>query len=412
MAGEPKTYSCTLDQLKSYEYILSYRQIASVGFGVFFMLIYIYHIGLNFPSTSLSTVVIHSTNYENLMKISPNLVESTNSEEIGPAFQSRLAENQKIYPTHYNLSDAELLILASHATKRKACKRGGRIAFLFITRGDMPLEPLWQRYFEGNRDLYSIYVHAPPGFKFPNTSFFSGKEIPSKFVRKLSMDLVDTLRTLTAHALLDTTACNSWFMLACESTIPIRSFSFTYDYFTTSKLSFVDSFHPAREWLLDGWKIEPEISRQQLRKGELWMSFQRKHAGMIVGEKYFYKKFMIDCKGPCFPDEQYIQTSLSIYDPQGIANRTVMSVNWTHPHSSSPYSYYSGVITPTLIQNLQNLTVDFMGMHQDAVGGAGVQSSTCSYNGRSHSPCFLFARKFTAEAVDVLMKMPSSVLGY
>ncbi|KAJ7545866.1 hypothetical protein O6H91_08G013800 [Diphasiastrum complanatum] len=279
-------------------------------------------------------------------------------------------------PTRYNLSDAELLILASHATNHKTCKDDGRIAFLFITRGYMPLELLWRRYFEGNSELYSIYIHAPPGLKFPNSSLFYGKEIPGKVVRKLSMDLVDTLRTLTAHALLDNTACNLWFVLACESTIPIRSLSFTHAYLTNSKLSFVDSFHPTQEWLLDGWKMEPEISRQKLRKGELWMAFQRKHAVMIVDEKYFYKKFMNDCKGPCFPDEQYIQTSLSIYDPQGIANRTVMSVNWTYPHSSSPYTYFSGVITPTLIQNLQNLTVDLMGMHQDVVGGSGVQSST------------------------------------
>ncbi|KAJ7544969.1 hypothetical protein O6H91_09G100800 [Diphasiastrum complanatum] len=408
MSGEPECHSCT-GELKSHAYIVSNRRMAFVGCVAFFTLIY--HIGLNFSSPMLSTVFHSITRDENFLEISPTLVQSTNSKEIFSTFYSRY-DDQKIYLARNNLSDAELLVLASHAAKRKTCRDGGRIAFLFITRGDIPLEPLWQRYFEGYIELYSIYVHAAPGFKFPKNSLFSGKEIPSKDVRKLSMDLVDALRTLTAYALLDDTACNSWFVLACESTVPIRSFSLSYAYLTNSKISFVDSFHPAREWLLDGWKMEPELSRQQLRKGELWMCFQRKHAGMIVGEQYFYKKFMIDCKGASFPDEEYVQTMLSIYDPQGIANRSVMFVNWTSPHSSSPYTYNSGIITPMLIQNFQNLTLDLMGMHQDVGGGAGVQSSTCLYNGRSQSPCFLFARKFAAEAVDVLMQMPSSVLGY
>ena len=42
-----------------------------------------------------------------------------------------------------------------------------KLAFLFLTKGPMPLEPLWRRFFtwRTNDREYSIYVHPPVGLK-------------------------------------------------------------------------------------------------------------------------------------------------------------------------------------------------------------------------------------------------------
>lgn len=58
-----------------------------------------------------------------------------------------------------------------------------KVAFMFLTRGPLPMLPLWERFFEGqSTKLYTIYVHALPVFdhNVSNTSVFYGRRIPSE----------------------------------------------------------------------------------------------------------------------------------------------------------------------------------------------------------------------------------------
>ncbi len=64
------------------------------------------------------------------------------------------------------------------------------------------------------------------------------------------------------------------------------------------------------------WKTEPLFKTQELRKGELWMSMHRRHAGMVVGDVTFYRKFKADCRNDCVLDEEYVQTLLHCLDPK------------------------------------------------------------------------------------------------
>ena len=65
---------------------------------------------------------------------------------------------------------------------------GAKVAFLFLTRGHMPMERLWMRFFQGHEGMYSIYVHASdPAYKFRReemaSELFVGRGLPSKPVR-------------------------------------------------------------------------------------------------------------------------------------------------------------------------------------------------------------------------------------
>lgn len=42
----------------------------------------------------------------------------------------------------------------------------------------------------------------------------------------------------------------------------------------------------------------------------------RRHAGMVVGDVTFYRKFKADCRDDCVLDEEYVQTLLHILDPK------------------------------------------------------------------------------------------------
>lgn len=57
-----------------------------------------------------------------------------------------------------------------------------KVAFMFLTKGPLPLAPLWEKFFEGSEGLYSIYVHSHPSYNdsVPINSVFYGRRIPSK----------------------------------------------------------------------------------------------------------------------------------------------------------------------------------------------------------------------------------------
>lgn len=84
----------------------------------------------------------------------------------------------------HSMNDSELLWRASFATQRKEYpfRRVPKIAFMFLTKGPLPLAPIWERFFRGHDGLYSIYVHSLPSFKpeFPSSSVFYKRQIPSQ----------------------------------------------------------------------------------------------------------------------------------------------------------------------------------------------------------------------------------------
>ncbi|GAV80278.1 Branch domain-containing protein [Cephalotus follicularis] len=71
------------------------------------------------------------------------------------------------------MNDTELLWRASFSPRIKeySFKRVPKIAFMCFTKGPLPLAPLWQKFFDGHKGLYSIYIHSTPSYiaSFPPT---------------------------------------------------------------------------------------------------------------------------------------------------------------------------------------------------------------------------------------------------
>ncbi|KAE8693611.1 UPF0587 [Hibiscus syriacus] len=114
--------------------------------------------------------------------------------------------------------------------KKYPFNRIPKIAFMFLTIGPLPLSPLWERFFNGDEGLYSVYIHSLPSFKaeFPPSSVFYGRHIPSQVSEWGKMSMCDAERRLLANALLDIS--NEWFILLSESCIPLYNFSVIYYY--------------------------------------------------------------------------------------------------------------------------------------------------------------------------------------
>lgn len=297
----------------------------------------------------------------------------------------------------HGMTDEELFWRASMMPKKAdyPYDRVPKVAFMFLTRGPLPLLPLWERFFKGNEKLFSIYVHALPGYKLnvSNTSAFYGRQIPSQHVEWGTVSLVDAERRLLANALLDFS--NERFVLLSESCIPIQNFSTVYQYLTGSSHSFVESFdNPSKDargryspWM---W---PTIRRSDWRKGSQWFEINRVLAAIMVSDTKYYTIFRKDCTPSCYPDEHYFPTFLHMFYGSLNANRTVTWADWSvrAPH---PAAFGKANITEGFVQSIRNSV------------------TSCSYNSVKTSVCYLFARKFEPSALEPLLNLTSSVMKF
>ncbi|GKV48734.1 hypothetical protein SLEP1_g55533 [Rubroshorea leprosula] len=296
----------------------------------------------------------------------------------------------------HKMSDKELFWRASLVPRIKEYpfQRVPKVAFMFLTKGPMPLAPLWDRFFKGHEGFYSIYVHSLPSFdgKFPSTSVFHGRQIPSQVAEWGKMSMCDAERRLLANALLDIS--NEWFILLSESCIPLYSFSVIYHYIKKSKYSFVGVFDdpgPVGRGRYNE-NMAPEVNITQWRKGSQWFEIDRKLAIKIVEDSTYYLKFEEFCKPACYVDEHYFPTMLTIEAADLLANRSLTSVDWSRG-GAHPATFGGADISEDFFKRI-------------------FENQNCTYNDQPSTTCDLFARKFAPSTLEPLLHLAPKVLGF
>ncbi|CAN6475487.1 unnamed protein product [Victoria cruziana] len=298
----------------------------------------------------------------------------------------------------HGMSDEELLWRASMVPQKQEYpfRRKPKVAFLFLTKGPLPLSPLWDKFFSrANKELYSIYVHTPPYYELnvSATSVFFGRQIPSQDVHWGSVDMVDGEKRLLANALLDFS--NERFVLLSESCIPVYNFDTIYDYLIFSKHSFVDSYDDPSRYGRGRYnrRMLPDIKLGQWRKGSQWFEANREVAIRIISDTKYYSIFRKHCKPSCYPDEHYIPTYLNMFYGSLNSNRSITWVDWSKggPH---PVMFEGTNITESFIRSIQN------------------NETECVYNDGMTSTCYLFARKFAPSALEPLLNLTSTLMRF
>lgn len=296
----------------------------------------------------------------------------------------------------HGMSDEELLWRASMTPKIQEFpfERVPKIAFMFLTRGPVILAPLWEKFFKGNQGLYSIYVHSDPSFNGsePEGSVFHGRRIASKEVQWGNVNMVEAERRLLANALLDFS--NQYFVLLSESCIPLHNFSTIYSYLMNSSQTFVESYDlpgPVGRGRYNHG-MAPTIVLEQWRKGSQWFQMDRNLALEVISDKTYFPVFQNHCKGSCYADEHYLPTFVTMKFGGRNANRTLTWVDWSRggPH---PSKFIRTDVTPDFLERMRS-------------------GSSCEYNGSKTNVCFLFARKFTYNALDRLLRFAPSVMHF
>ncbi|XP_047314661.1 glycosyltransferase BC10-like [Impatiens glandulifera] len=307
-----------------------------------------------------------------------------------------------------------------------------KIAFLFISRNRLPLDIVWDAFFQGDdENRFSIFVHSRPGFLFNNATTRSAYFIDRQVNNSIQVEwgessMILAERILLKHALAD--PLNTRFIFVSDSCIPLYNFSYTYDYIMSTPTSFVDSFADTKEGRYNP-KMDPIVHIQNWRKGSQWVVLTRKHADIVVKDDVVFPIFQLHCKRKslpefwrdnpvpldnskehnCIPDEHYVQTLLSREGlDDEITRRMLTHTSWDLSFSKEhdrrgwhPVTYKLADATPTLIQSLKDIDNIYYETEY--------RREWCTSKGKP-SPCFLFARKFTRPAAFRLLK--TSVLSF
>ncbi|XP_057811362.1 glycosyltransferase BC10-like [Salvia miltiorrhiza] len=319
----------------------------------------------------------------------------------------------------HSMSDEEVMWRASMAPRimEPPFNRTPKIAFMFLTRGRLPLAPLWEMFFEGNEGLFSIYLHTPPDSTYQpsESSLFYKRTIPSKspssplslslfslskviqknldeLVQWGKSSMIDAERRLLANALLDFS--NERFVLLSESCIPIFNFSTVYNYLINSNQSFLSAFDDPRPIGRGRYnrRMGPTIALRDWRKGSQWFEANRELALAIVSDVTYYPIFRNFCAPPCYMDEHYFPTLVTKVCPNLTSNQTVTWTDWSGG-GSHPTMFKANDVSEGFLNRVR-------------------LGSNCTYNGEVSSVCYLFARKFHPNTLQPLLRIAPKLLGF
>ncbi|KAF5737715.1 hypothetical protein HS088_TW13G00604 [Tripterygium wilfordii] len=269
-----------------------------------------------------------------------------------------------------------------------------KVAFMFLTRGRLPLAPLWERFFKGHKGLYSIYLHTSPEFpqEPPESSVFHRRRIPSKAVQWGKATMIDAERRLLANALLDFS--NERFVVLSETCIPLFNFTTIYNYLIKSNLSFVGSFDDPRHIGRGRYnkRMFPTVSLSDWRKGSQWFEIHQKIAIEVVSDVKFYPVFNDHCKAPCYMDEHYLPTLVTKLYLAINSNTSITWVDWSRG-GAHPTKFVRKDVSEEFLNRIR-------------------YGFNCTYNGELSNVCFLFARKFHPRTLKPLLKLAATLFGF
>ena len=302
-----------------------------------------------------------------------------------------------------------LLIISIYANEKK-------IAFLFLTRGHLPLEDVWREFFNyhpnktSNQPFYNVYVHVSTqqkqhSFRYPNTSFFHGKEIAERTHIRWAFSSKGVLNLLrTAY---NDDHQNERFCLVSDSCIPIVNFpTWRRTLLSTNKSLLNACLHNDHENESEvKTRFTAELQRvnfprDKWRKSSAWWAMTRKHAGVILSTN----KTLIDAWVTVpVADEHLLPSILAL---NGLDNETICNDAYTYnKFESLSQSHPKAFQSDDLSEDFFRVTV-----RNPASGGAHANhsfSSTCL----GLETCHLSARKFVPNAKYSIFRMLHLILG-
>jgi len=204
-----------------------------------------------------------------------------------------------------------------------------KVAYLFLTYGDINHPRLWERYFQGHDDTTVICCHAADRDSV-STPFLKDNLIPYWVSTDWGkIGLVIAQLELTRHALRDPLV--ERLVLCSGSCVPIKTYSRAYDSLFEHDKSWL-TMH--RQYIARMSKVT-HLDQASHRKNSQWVMLTRQHAMMLVRCNY-----ISDFTRCVIPDEHYVGSVLvHMGQQEHILQREQTCARW---HTISPVQ-----MTPT-----------------------------------------------------------------
>jgi len=235
----------------------------------------------------------------------------------------------------------------------------GKIAFMFMTRGVMPLEEVWHEFFTDPRaspSEYSIYLHPTMRGRHKQRgsvgpgSFFAGKEIDNVVeVHYGGWTFTQAMLNLLETALQDKD--NQFFCMLTDSCIPLLPFPQWRRVLLHNGKSVINSCPMS---IAEGserdtrWspKMDNLFKHEHWRKSSSWSALTRKHAELVVKPYAFTDAF----KHARISDEHYIPSVIAYHglDKETTCNDGYMYVYWESLAAAHPSFHTSDMIDEEL----------------------------------------------------------------
>ncbi|RYD76742.1 MAG: hypothetical protein EOP84_16485, partial [Verrucomicrobiaceae bacterium] len=219
-----------------------------------------------------------------------------------------------------------------------------RMAFLFLTRGEVNHSRVWEEYFAQSKDRVSVHAHTQDVSALGDESFLADRQIRERFETQWgSISLVRATLGLLREALEDSD--NTHFVLASESCVPVRRLDALLSALRMdprSRMSMEPWAEVRRKDILKAQRVEniPGIRKEIAHFHSQWMCLNREDAEAIL-EKDWTRSF----ETVYAPDEAYFATVLAALGRpplELVANRPPTWTDWSaggaHPKAFTSVS--------------------------------------------------------------------------
>jgi len=163
-----------------------------------------------------------------------------------------------------------------------------KIAFLFLTLDNPNFPKIWDSYFRGHKDQYTLYIHP----KYPEQLTWKRKNMITNLKETAWGFIVEAYIELLKEAYKD--PCNYKFVTISESCIPIKTFDIFYKDCIADPRSWIKSMKMGR------YDYEGRINLQKTRprpkhfiKNYARFCLNREHVRLLLSKekelKFFYK---------------------------------------------------------------------------------------------------------------------------
>ena len=230
-------------------------------------------------------------------------------------------------------------------------RKNPKIAFCFLTYGNLSQSQLWNNFFPDKKNKYNIYLHNKENFVDKEYHFERNKISKIIKTKWADISLVRATLLLFKYAYFDDSD-NQFFILLSDTCVPLYDFDYIYDKIITKNNSFIGQITNKKIF------FKREIS--SLKKPYFFdiNSYTKQHQWIILTRKtllfFILNDYTNIFTGSFVPDEHYFINICNKYKISYI-NQCSTFVNWKEKSNNNIYRPYPKTYDTLTMEQIEKI---------------------------------------------------------